>query len=72
MREEVGKCMDYTDLNKAYPKDLYSLPSMDMLIYNSDAYKLLLFIDTYSDNNQIPMCDPNRDKIAFVTEQADY
>lgn len=64
--------MDYTDLNKAYPKDLYSLPSMDMLIYNSAAYKLLLFIDTYSDNNQIPMWDPNRDKIAFVTEQADY
>ena len=28
----VGMCMDYKDLNKAYPKDDFSLPHIDTLV----------------------------------------
>ncbi|RDX99321.1 hypothetical protein CR513_17646, partial [Mucuna pruriens] len=31
-------CTDYTDLNKAYPKDLYPLPSIDRLDEEKTAF----------------------------------
>ena len=48
-------CVDYTDLNRACPKDAYPLPNIDMLVDNSANYKLLSFMDAYSGYNQIPM-----------------
>ena len=48
-------CMDYTDLNRACPKDAYPLPNIDELVNNSSSFKLLSFMDAYSSYNQIPM-----------------
>jgi len=50
-------CVEYTDLNKAFPKDPYPLPNIDHLIDNTFNYKTLSFIDAYSGYNQIKM-DP--------------
>jgi len=33
-------CVDYTDLNRACPKDVYPLPNIDKLVNNSSGYKL--------------------------------
>ena len=41
-------CIDYTDLNRACPKDAYPLPNIDKLVDNSAGFKLLLFMDAYS------------------------
>ncbi|MCI29048.1 hypothetical protein A2U01_0050252, partial [Trifolium medium] len=46
-------CVDFTDLNKACPKDPYPLPSIDRLIDGASGYKNLSFMDAYSDYNQI-------------------
>lgn len=43
MKWRVG--VDYTDLNRVCPKDLYPLSSIDYLVDNSGEYKLLSFID---------------------------
>jgi hypothetical protein len=44
-------CVDYTDLNRACPKDAYPLPNIDKLVDNSSGYKLLSFMDAYSGYN---------------------
>ena len=44
-------CVDYTDLNRACPKDAFPLPNIDMLVDNSADYKILSFMDAYSGYN---------------------
>lgn len=63
-------CVDYTDLNRAYPENSYSLPNIDKLVDNSAKYKLLTFMDAYSRYKQIPMFGTNRKNTVFMTEQA--
>ena len=48
-------CIDFTDLNKACPKDSFPLPKIDRLIDATTGYKLLSFMDTFSRYNQICM-----------------
>jgi len=64
-------CVDYTDLNKACPKDAYPHPNIDKLVDNSSSYKLLSFMDAYYDYNQIPMDRNNRKHTPFM-EGANY
>ncbi|XP_014490737.1 uncharacterized protein LOC106753443 [Vigna radiata var. radiata] len=65
-------CVDFTDLNKACPKDNYPLPSIDRLVDGASGHMVLSFLDAYSGYNQIPMYAPDRDNTAFITEQANY
>ena len=46
-------CVDFTDLNKAYPKDSYPLPRIDQLVDSTAGHKLLSFMDAFSGYNQI-------------------
>jgi hypothetical protein len=48
-------CIDFTDLNKACPKDSYSLPRMDILVESTSRPELLSFMDAFSGYNQIHM-----------------
>ena len=48
-------CVDFTDLNKACPKDSYPLPRIDQLVDSTTRHKLLCFIDAFSRYNQIRM-----------------
>lgn len=48
-------CVDLTDLNKACPKDPYSLTHIDRLIDRDSGFQLLSFLDAYSKYNQIQM-----------------
>ena len=65
-------CTDYTDLNKACPKDPYPLPNIDALVDASFGYKYVSFIDAYSGYNQIPMYPPDQEKISFLTPKENY
>jgi hypothetical protein len=40
-------CMDFTDLNKAYPKDSFPLPRIDVLVDSTSGYELLSFMDAF-------------------------
>ncbi|RDX96179.1 hypothetical protein CR513_21190, partial [Mucuna pruriens] len=46
-------CTDYTNLNKACPKDPYPLSSIDRLVDSVAGFALLSFMDAYSGYNQI-------------------
>jgi hypothetical protein len=55
-------CTDYTDLNKACPKDPFPLPCINKLVDNSAGYKYMSFLDAYSGYNQIPMHPEDQEK----------
>ena len=44
-------CVDFTDLNKACPKDSYPLPRIDQLVDSTAGHKLLSFMDAFSRYN---------------------
>ncbi|XP_014498730.1 uncharacterized protein LOC106759872 [Vigna radiata var. radiata] len=51
VKNSTGKwrmCTDFTDLNKACPKDTYPLPSIDGLVDGVSGYEVLSFLDAYS------------------------
>lgn len=52
-------CVDFTNLNTAFPKDPYPLPNIDKMIDGSSCYKTLRFMDTYYGYNQINMDNVN-------------
>ena len=43
--------MDFTDLNKACPKDSYLLLHIDQLVDSTVGHKLLSFMDAFSSYN---------------------
>ena len=62
-------CVDFTDLNKACPKDSYLLPRIDTLVDSTTRHQLLSFMDTFSGYNQIRMDESDQEKTSFVTSQ---
>ena len=46
-------CVDFTDMNKACPKDSFPLPRIDQLVDSTAGHKLLSFMDAFSGYNQI-------------------
>jgi len=50
VKKSSGKwqmCVDFTNLNKACPKDSYPLPSIDALVDSASGCKLLSFLDAF-------------------------
>jgi len=65
-------CVDFTDLNKAGPKDSYPLPSIDALVDSVSGCRLLSFLDAFSGYNQIMMHPRDECKTAFMTKLSCY
>jgi len=65
-------CVEYTDLNKACPRDAYPLPNIDQLVDDAAGNKVLSFLDAYFGYNQIPMAAFDMNKTAFITDDANY
>ena len=58
-----------TNLNKAYPKDSYPLPRVDVLVDSTARHQLLSFMDAFSGYNQILMHEADHEKTSFITSQ---
>ena len=70
MPKKDGKmCMfvDYMDLNRAIPKDNFSLPRIDTLINNTATNRFFSFMDRFSGHNQIKMAKEDKAKTTFIT-----
>ena len=61
--------MDFTDLNKACPKDSYPLPRIDQLEDSTVGHRLLSFMDAFSGYNKIKMDKEDQEKTSFITSQ---
>ncbi|GJR07918.1 hypothetical protein Tco_0790570 [Tanacetum coccineum] len=55
-------CVDFKDLNKAYPNDGYPLPEIDWTVFKC-------FLDAYKGYHQIQMAKEDKEKTAFITSQ---
>ena len=62
-------CVDFTNPNKACPKDSYLLPRNDQLVDSIAGHKLLSFMDAFSGYNQIRMDETDQEKMSFITNQ---
>jgi hypothetical protein len=69
---KLRMCIDYTNLNKACPKDPYPLPRIDQIVDSTSGCDLLSFIDAYSGFHQIKMAKDHRKHTAFVTVDGLY
>jgi hypothetical protein len=69
---KLWMCIDYTNLNKAYPKDPYPLPRIDQIVDSTSGCDLLSFLDAYSGFHHIQMSRQDRKHIAFVTVDGLY
>ena len=70
VKKVIGKwrmCVDFTNLNKACPKDNYPLPRIDTLVDSTARHQLLSFMDAFSGYNQIKMEEADQEKTVFVT-----
>jgi hypothetical protein len=60
-------CIDYTSLNKAYPKDEYPLPRICQIMDSTASCELLLFLNVYLDYHQISLAMDDEEKTSFIT-----
>nr|GEZ89884.1 reverse transcriptase domain-containing protein [Tanacetum cinerariifolium] len=58
-------CVDFTDLNKACPRDCYPLPEIDWKVESLCGYPFKCFLDAYKGYHQIQMAAADEEKIAF-------
>ena len=60
-------CVDFTKLNKAWPKDLFPLPRIDQLVDSTASSDLLSFLDARLGYHLISMYREDEEKTTFVT-----
>ena len=65
-------CVDFTDLNKACPKDNYPLPCIDQLVDSTAGHELFSIVDAANGYHQIQMHETDKSKTAFITDRGTY
>ena len=65
-------CIDFTDINRACPKDSFPLPRIDLIVDATTDHELLSFMDAFSGYNQISMDPDDQEKTSFVMVQGTY
>ncbi|GKV18274.1 hypothetical protein SLEP1_g28679 [Rubroshorea leprosula] len=65
-------CIDYTNLNKAYLKDCYLMPSIDKLVEVASGNERLNLLDAYFGYHQVPMAFEDEEKTSFYAGDEIY
>ena len=69
---ENGDCIDFTDVNRACPKDSFPLPRIYLIVDATSGHELLSFLDAFSGYNQIRMDPSDQEKTSFVIGHGTY
>ena len=64
--------VDFTDLNKACPKDPFPMPKIDQLVDATVDHPRMSFLDAFQGYHQIPLALDDQEKTAFVTPIGNY
>jgi hypothetical protein len=59
--------MDFRDLNRARPKDDFSLPYINVLVDNVARGSMYSFMGDFSRYNQIKIALDDKEKMIFIT-----
>jgi hypothetical protein len=65
-------CIDYTDLNKNFPKDPFPLPHIDQVMESMAGSVLCYFLDCYSRYHQIALNPDDEEKTTFIMPHGIY
>ena len=65
-------CVNFTDLNKACPKDPFPMSKIDQLVDVTVGHPRMSFLDAFQDYHQIPLALDDQEKTAFVTPVGNY
>ena len=58
VKKKTGKwrvCVNFIDLNKAYPKDPFPMPRIDQLVDSMVGHPRMSFLDAFQGYHQIPL-----------------
>jgi len=75
VKKKNGKwsmCIDFTDLNKACPKDDFPLPRIDKIVDDAANSQLMSLLDCFSGYHQIWMRTEDEEKTSFITPFGTY
>jgi hypothetical protein len=62
----IHVCMDFRDLNKAYPKDNFPTPFIDHILDECVGSEVFSFMDGFSGYNQIQIKPKDQHKMTFI------
>ena len=65
-------CVDFTDLNKACPKDPFLMPQIDQLVDATVGHPRMSFLDAFQRYHQIPLALDDQEMTTFVTPIRNY
>ena len=65
-------CVNFTDLNKACPKDIYPLLNINKLVDSTASHELFSFMDAFSGYYQIPLAKEYQEKMGFIVNSGPY
>ncbi|KAL0319759.1 UNVERIFIED_CONTAM: putative enzymatic polyprotein [Sesamum radiatum] len=65
-------CIDFKDLNKAYPKDFYPLLRIDQLVDSSSSCELLSMMDASQGYHQIMLAPEDSKKVNFISSSGTF
>ena len=75
VKKKSGKwqvCVDFTNLNKACPKDPFPMPRIDQLMDATAGHPRMTFLDTFQGYHQIPLVLDDQEKTTFMTLIGNY
>ena len=70
--EKWRVCVNFTDLNKACPKDPFPIARIDQLVDVIVGHLRMSFLDVFQGYHQIPLALNDQEKAAFVTPTRNY
>jgi hypothetical protein len=65
-------CVDFTNLNKACPKDDFPMARIDQIIDFTMGYEHMCSLDTYSSYHQVWMAKEDEPHTSFITSSRTY
>ena len=65
-------CVDFTNLNRACPKDPFPMPKIDQLADATYGHPRMSFLDAFQGYHQISLAVEDQGKIAFISSDDNY
>jgi hypothetical protein len=65
-------CIDFTNLNKACPKDKFPLPRIDKIVDSTAGCEVMSLLDCFSGYHQIYMKEEDKANTSFITPFGTY